>query len=59
MIDDLFKKMSLKTFNRCIGCDKPVSEIEGFWKYVTTDFGLKPLCSECAKKKGIDLIDVH
>lgn len=59
MMEDLLKKMGLKTFGRCICCDKPVSEIEGFWKYVTTDFGLKPLCAECALKKGIDLIDVH
>lgn len=59
MMNELFKKMGLKTFERCIGCDKAVSEIDGFWKYVKTDFGLKPLCAECALKKGIELIDVH
>lgn len=53
---NMFEKTGLKLFDRCIGCNKKISEIEGFWKYVETDFGLKPLCAKCAFKKGIDLV---
>jgi hypothetical protein len=55
-MDNILEKMGLRFYERCIGCDRHVSEIKCFWKYVTTEFGLKPLCIECAMKKGISLI---
>lgn len=48
---DLIKKISTQANKQhCIGCDKQTSEINKFWKYVSTPFGLKPLCIDCAIK---------
>jgi hypothetical protein len=48
---DLIKTISSQANEQhCIGCNKPTSEINKFWKYVNTTFGLKALCVDCAIK---------